>query len=129
MRPVVRWVLPPPIKSPNIELKKSEKSPPPAKPCENPPWPKLLKLNPSKPGGGVKLAPCCQFAPKLSYLLFFSLSDKTSYASLISLNLLTASGDLLTSGWYCLASFLYADLIFASVASVAPYFIARFVRK
>src|SRR6516162_6206657 len=86
-------------------------SPPPGPPPNGEPGP---------PNG----CPCCcacsyirQLAPSSSYLRRLSGSPSTSYASLISLNLLSAPlSPGLTSGWCFLASFRNACLISFSVA-------------
>ena len=56
--------------------------------------------------------------PNWSYFARFSLSDRTSYASLTSLNLASAPlSPGFMSGWYCLASLRYA---FFNSSSEAP---------
>src|SRR5205823_3723578 len=103
--------------SPNISRISSSvivRKPPPC-----PPAPKLIFQAPPAPGAaplGPAPAPACsyirQLEPSSSYFFLFTESPSTSYASVISLNLLSA--DLfpgLTSGWYLRASFRYVCLI------------------
>ena len=74
--------------------------------------------NPPKSGDHPPSALAWPFLPYRSYLLRFSGSESTSYASFISLNLASASvSPGLTSGWYLRARFQYAFFISASSAS------------
>ena len=83
------------------------------------PFPNPEKSNPENPPAPPKPA-CSKLEPNLSYWARFCESDKTLYASDISLNLASAfflsSSLCCASGWYCFASFLYAFFISSSVA-------------
>ena len=92
--------------------KKLEKiSPRSSKPPENPEKP------PPKPPKPPCPAPPSNAAwPNWSYWAFLVSSLSTSYASEISLNLSSAPGSLLISGWYCFDNLRYAFLISAALA-------------
>ena len=77
-----------------------------------PHWVTQLPPNPPKPPA---LLP--GFSNSKSYCWRFWGSERTSFASLISLNFFAHSSSFgWRSGWYCRASFLYADLISSCVA-------------
>src|SRR5260221_4948254 len=73
-----------------------------------------------RPAGAPPNPNCsCQFGPSVSYLWRFSGSDSTSYASLISLQRLSALlSPGFTSAWYLRASLLYAFLMSSALADL-----------
>ena len=104
MGPFAGPLLPPPKKSPKISPKMSPKS---AELKSNPPAP-----NPPDPSNAAN--------PNWSYCLRLSGSLRTAYASEASLNLASAFlSPGFMSGWYFLASFLYAFFMSSSEASFA----------
>jgi hypothetical protein len=117
-------VLAPGVPEPNSDSKKSEKPPPPARPEV---WrPRMssrssavtvrVRGRPPPPNRSSKSTEAPPAEPKRSYFFRFSASERTSYASLTSLNLSCAFLSGLTSGCSSRASFRYAWRISLSEA-------------